>query len=1121
MKFLLILLFPFGILGLMNSTLAQTLPTDHFRSNALLPSDWTNPVTWKSSPDELTWTTATINPSSDAASVTILPDHIVRLNAAGIMLTNTTVYGTLEVGTNENYEIVGSDQFELIIENGGHFSVQNTAPSSGSIKGLVKSGGRISVQPGANNATFVQNYISASVGLFTFENASVCEWNIPQYPPSNDISNPGVGILFRTITPNDFPFFRITNLPENQGYGNNNNPTVIHAVLDLNTSIPFNIRNNTQNVEFTGGITGNGSVEHLSGTASGNIILGNTTRIPELSGNILLNMKSARLKFPNGANVLPGAFVHIKSITDEQNFSVDRQGGFLNIYGTLDITNMRITNSSDGGIIVKNGGQIRTSHTGGLFGGSSAIVDYTASKLVLEENSSVEFYATENQSISSGLEYYHLIFSGSGTKTPENAIAVHTNGSVKISGNPILDFASRNLGSTGLNNTSFTMEGGRLIIGTGGVQPRMAGTYLISGGEIEFTGNSIQNIRVGSAPILYKNILVSGTYVSAGTTENAGISFQPDGTFTVMDGAVFKVNNPEGFYGNNNSAIRSTNSPQINLSEFSNIEYNGSDQIITPAPPNGYGNLNLSGTGTKTIGTNDLLEVQNDLILNSGNLVIESGKAMCIGSRILNYENAENFLVETDANLIQINDGAVNVGEIRLERFIHSMNNQLPNQMDYIFWSSPVSGQVLRGENGFSPGTPNNRFYQYNESNNYFVSTPDLEFQPGKGYAIRAESGTPESNTNPYQKTYSFSGVPLNGIHNEIILQKTDDLHGFNLVGNPYPSNLDAHKFIDQNFHAIENNLYFWTNNQPEQYQQGSSYSGYNYAIYNRNTGGIAAQFNVDDPTDMTEIPTRFISPGQGFIVRAKENNQSLLFNNSMRDAENAYFFQKNTEEIDRFWITLTSPNQTTSMLLIAYVKGATNEFDAEFDVENPNTSDGIYSVVGIRKFSIQARDYSFSKMDEVEIGTKSFQSGTHIIRLHQKEGRFNESQNVYLKDKYTHKILNLSESPYRFWSDEGEFHDRFIILYENNSPYASSTQKTTNPIQMVYHQNELIIHSPEEQILEIEIFDKSGQSIYKHLNINTLNFSEKLNFGNQKWIVVRLETESGNVKNQKIIIHE
>src|SRR5690606_6442583 len=121
----------------------------------------------------------------------------------------------------------------------------------------------------------------------------------------------------------------------------------------------------------------------------------------------------------------------------------------------------------------------------------------------------------------------------------------------------------------------------------------------------------------------------------------------------------------------------------------------------------------------------------------------------------------------------------------------------LPTHMDYVYWSSPVTGQAIHnGTNSiFSPGTPLNRNYQYNESNDYFVPTPDFSFKIGKGYAIRAESGpnpeTPGFNfINGYDKTYRFVGVPNNGqILSDETLKYTDENHGFNLVGNPYPSN--------------------------------------------------------------------------------------------------------------------------------------------------------------------------------------------------------------------------------------------------------------------------------------------------------------------------------------------
>lgn len=54
--------------------------------------------------------------------------------------------------------------------------------------------------------------------------------------------------------------------------------------------------------------------------------------------------------------------------------------------------------------------------------------------------------------------------------------------------------------------------------------------------------------------------------------------------------------------------------------------------------------------------------------------------------------------------------------------------------MDYIYWSSPVAGQALAA---FSPKTPTNRIYQYNETNDYFngvnLST-EPSFIAGKGY---------------------------------------------------------------------------------------------------------------------------------------------------------------------------------------------------------------------------------------------------------------------------------------------------------------------------------------------------------------------------------------------------
>ena len=124
---------------------------------------------------------------------------------------------------------------------------------------------------------------------------------------------------------------------------------------------------------------------------------------------------------------------------------------------------------------------------------------------------------------------------------------------------------------------------------------------------------------------------------------------------------------------------------------------------------------------------------------------------------------------------------------------------------------------------------------------------------------------------------------------------------GYNLIGNPYPSNIDFAELYAANSDLIYNTAYFWTNLNHNPESQGSNYPNgrtiNNYAILN-GTGGIPAT-NSKQPTDSgykaSQIPNEFIKVGQGFIVRKKvAGDGDMIFNNAMRSNDNTgHFFRK------------------------------------------------------------------------------------------------------------------------------------------------------------------------------------------------------------------------------------
>lgn len=541
----------------------------------------------------------------------------------------------------------------------------------------------------------------------------------------------------------------------------------------------------------------------------------------------------------------------------------------------------------------------------------------------------------------------------------------------------------------------------------------------------------------------------------------------------------------------------------------------------------------INGTYNFTVSENQDLEVCECEVRSGRKLTIPTGRTLIVKNKILNLGSADNVIVENDANLIQIEDGAANQGSITVQKlFTFTETGTANDRKQYNFVISPVVDQNLKT---IYPGT-NNSVMEYRESNNMFYNHSGI-YTAGKGFAIKEPS---KNDVAGPTVTAAFNGIPFNG-ELDYPLNYSGPEKGYNLIGNPYPSNLDIKSLYDNNSSIIESTFYFWDNRGNTIYtQQGSNYGGSNYAIYNAlNETGVgvgAPTIPAPGAPAQERIPNRYVKVGSGFIVQAKSAG-SIRFNNTYRTSDNSgpAFFGKymnqnslsaehatdiNTEnenQKDRYWLTLTTMSGMEFMNAVVYFDEGTNEYAAD-DSDAMGASDEIFTLVGQQYLAINGRA-PFENTDVVPLGVRHFADGKYIIDIHTKEGVFANGQKIYLKDKYLNGLHDLTKGAYGYESEAGEFIDRFEILYKK--PGLTNTALTSavvNHLKIFKHNQDIVLESSDDKILGIEIFNLSGTSLYKRDNINSKEhrvFRESLG---KQILIINLITEKGELVSRKFI---
>ncbi|WP_158598147.1 MULTISPECIES: T9SS sorting signal type C domain-containing protein [unclassified Flavobacterium] len=681
---------------------------------------------------------------------------------------------------------------------------------------------------------------------------------------------------------------------------------------------------------------------------------------------------------------------------------------------------------------------------------------------------------------------------------------------IAISGNPIASLA---VGAKTTLTGVYTITAADVTAGK-----------IINTGKVTGVDPSLNTVEFNNTPtttfLLTPPTITSFTNTTCTTLGTITLSDLPaSGTWTVerSPGAVKTTSSgtsitltgiPAGKYTYKvyNSCFMSPSSAEVTITNQSSTTWDGT--TWSTGDPNATKSAIFAGPFTITAD----IEACSCTINSGVNIIVPAGRTLNI-KNALNVVSGGSLTFQNNSSLLQTNGVTnANTGNI-----IYQRNTQPVRRYDFTYWSTPITNTAQPYKlKDLSPGTLLDKYQSYNStSSSWNIHLNGLkDMEPAVGYAVRAPQTF--SITAPTVYPAVFTGVPNNGNYSVAIYGAK-----WSLIGNPYPSAIDAEKFIKINHDASPSvdvgSLYFWTHNSPPS-SLPSAGGSYDY------TSNDYAVFNLSGSTGTgaTPPPSGKIAACQSFFMLASAPGV-VKFTNDMRISGSNNEFYKTTKvnelEKNRIWLNLTSNQGAFKQVLVGYIEGATNDWDVNYDAatNNGNSFVDFYSINQADKLIIQGRALPFADTDRIPLGYKTTVAGDFIIAIDHADGFFN-NQAVYLEDKTTGKVTDLKAGNYTFTTAIGTFTDRFTIAYTKKTLGTGDFENTENDLLVSVKEKVIKVTSTKENIKEVAIYDITGKLLYNKNKIGATELQIQNLQSSTQVLLLKVTLENDFTVTEKII---